>query len=416
VSISSVEEVLEDVLAGHPIVLIDDDDREHEGDIMIAAEKVSTETINLMLQHGKGLICISLTEERLLELGIPMQVTENSSLFGTNFAVSFDCWEVSDYAITARGRAETIRRAACASYSADDFCMPGNVVPVVAVPGGVLKRRGQTEGSVDLSRLAGLSPAGVICEIMDEQGQMLRGQRLLDYCAKHGFKMTSVDAIVKYRLKREVSVRRVVECNLSSAHSVGRSEPLKKLLADSMGDEHEFRVIVYLDDIDDKEHLVLIMGEPKEAALTRIHSQCLTGDIFESSRCDCGQQLDKALEAIVLEGEGILVYLQQEGRGIGLGNKLKAYELQDAGMDTVDANIHLGFEADERDYRVGAQILADLGISSVRLMTNNPGKLESLPELGVVVVERVPLSAVVDKHNKHYLATKRDRMGHLLPE
>ncbi len=402
--------LLADVRRGHPVVIVDDKHRENEGDLMVAAGCLTEEVMNFMLQHGKGLVCISLTEERLNRLGIPMQVVDNTSPFGTNFAVSFDLRTVAANGVTAASRTKTIIRAVSEDAKAEEFVMPGFVFPVCAVPGGVLKRRGQTEGSVDLARLAGLQPAGVICEIMDPQGRMVRGVALEHYCEKHKFKLTSVEEICQYRLHHEVSLRRVSEFLLSSQLGLRRGPLLEQLFAETKG---KFRVVVYVDDVDDKEHLAFVLGRPQENALVRIHSECLTGDVFASRRCDCGYQLDQALELILRAGEGVVVYLHQEGRGIGLGNKLRAYELQDEGLDTVDANIHLGFEADSRSYRAGAQILTDLGVHSVRVMTNNPEKVQSLEAFGMKVVERIQLPVSVNEYNRSYLEAKRTRLGHL---
>ncbi len=410
--LDSFEDILSDVRAGKPIVLVDDQDRENEGDLMVAGSQASAEVISFMMNDGKGLICISMTEERRRTLSIPLQVRQNSSVFGTNFAVSFDHRSAAGNGVTAEARAGTIRAVADLKSTADDFMMPGYVFPVCSVPGGVLKRRGQTEGSVDLSRLAGLPPVGVICEIMGADGEMLRGEALQRFCRLHSLRITSVQEIVEYRLKNEVAIRRVAELELPAARGLGRSAELDSLYlrhADPV-----FRLIVYNDDVDDKEHFALVKGQAADGMLVRVHSECLTGDVFESRRCDCGQQFDSALAAIIESGQGVLIYLYQEGRGIGLGNKLRAYELQDRGLDTVDANLELGFEADERDYRVAAHILSELGIRRVRLMTNNPDKLESLGQFGIEIAERIPLDVSHDPYSAHYLATKKKRLGHLL--
>jgi 3,4-dihydroxy 2-butanone 4-phosphate synthase/GTP cyclohydrolase II len=412
IKLDSFEEILDDVRAGKPIVLIDDSDREDEGDIMIAAELVTAESVNFMITEARGLVCAAVTESRLRELNIPMQVQENTSLFGTNFGVSFDFRLVRDEGVSAAGRAETIRRLADPDVRPEDFSMPGYVYPVGARPGGVFRRRGQTEGSVDLSRIAGLRPAAVICEIMDSDGEMLRGQRLAEYCKEHQIKITSVQEIVDYRLRNEVSIRRVADVELSENSALSRG--VSFLAPHATNDA--LRLFVFEDDVDGKEHFAIVHGQPENGSLVRIHSACLTGDIFDSARCDCGGQFDSALKQILHEGNGVLVYLQQEGRGIGLGNKLRAYELQDKGLDTVQANLELGFAPDERDYRAGAQILIDLGMTSIRLITNNPMKIESLKNYGVAVSERVALPVSSCIHNAAYLDTKRTRMGHLLPE
>lgn len=405
-----LSEVIEDVRQGRMIVLVDDRDRENEGDLVIAAEMADAQAINFMIQHGKGLICLSLTEERMQKLGIPLQVSENTSLFGTNFGVSFDLRKAVAYAVSARGRAETIARAVADEAKAEDFVRPGHVFPLAALPGGVLKRRGQTEGSVDLSRLAGLKPSGVICEVMSADGLMLRGEELQNYCRVHGFKVASIEQIAQHRLRHEVPIRRIGQIALPSIARIvpGSCDPA--FVVEGSG----LQALLYLDDVEDKEHLALIKGEPRDGCVVRMHSECLTGDVFQSRRCDCGKQFDLALETIFKEGAGVLIYLRQEGRGIGLGNKLKAYELQDAGLDTVDANVHLGFAPDLRDYRVGAQILADLGLRKVRLITNNPHKIEALDEFGIEVTERISAAVPVDEHNREYLKTKEKRMGHLL--
>ncbi len=412
-----LESVIAAVRAGRPIVMIDDKDRENEGDIMVAGELVTEEHIGFMIREGKGLICISFTEERRRELGIPMQVAENSSPFGTNFAVSFDHRQVRTSAVSAASRAFSIRAAAAEQVTSTDFITPGYVFPVVAQPGGVLKRRGQTEGSVDLARLAGLRPVGVICEIMAEDGTMLRGAALQEYCTRHQLLLTSVEAICQYRLEHESSIRRVASCDLGVAeaiahYAVGRSAALHQLFERA----GQTRVLVYVDDVDGEEHMALVVGDPKNGCLVRVHSECLTGDVFSSQRCDCGGQLDEALRLVLAAGEGVIVYLHQEGRGIGLGNKLRAYELQDTGVDTVDANVQLGFAVDARNYRAAAEILADLNLSTVRLMTNNPDKVSSLQGYGVAVSERVPVTVPLDEHNRRYMEAKRERLGHLLPE
>lgn len=407
------EEVMRDFRLGKFVIIIDDSDREDEGDLTVAAELLTEQGMNFMLQEGKGLVCLSLTEERLKQLGIPLQVAENSAPLGTNFSVSIDHKSVALAGVTARGRVATIRAAVSYTASSGDFNLPGYVFPLSAVGGGVLRRRGQTEASVDLARIAGLTPAAVICEIMDENGDMLRGEALVEYAKKWGIKITSVEAILRYRLKHEVCLRRVSECRFSDITELGilsdinfSVETVKQVV----------KVFVYVDDVDDKEHLAFVVGEPKDGCLARIHSECLTGDVFESQRCDCGSQLLSALTAIINEGAGVIVYLHQEGRGIGLGNKLRAYELQELGRDTVDANLELGFAADARDYRVGAQILADLGLHNVRLMTNNPDKVQSVERFEMRVLERVPILTEPDKFNLEYIKTKKNRMGHLIPD
>lgn len=409
--LDSIEDVLADIASGRVVVIVDDQDRENEGDLMFAAEKIDEAGISLMLNEAKGLICLSLEETRMRELSVPLQVTENMSLFGTNFGVSFDHRSVVGMGETAKGRVTTIRAAIDDSSKSDDFVVPGFIFPVCAVPGGVLKRRGQTEGSVDLARLAGLSPAGVICEIMGSDGRMLRDSVLEDYCRERGYRITSIEAIKQYRLHHELALIRLREWTIDEFNRQTDFGPAWSRNAE--GITRGFRVIVYADAVDEKEHIVFLLGSPGEGALVRIHSECLTGDVFGSRRCDCGYQFDTALKMIGEAGEGAIVYLSQEGRGIGLANKLKAYELQDSGRDTVDANLELGFEADLRDYRVGAHILADLGLISVRLITNNPKKIESVESFGIRVIERVSIPVVMDDDNREYLTAKRDRLGHL---
>lgn len=406
-TLDPIESVIDDVRAGRTVVIIDAKDRENEGDLMVAAELITPEAINFMVQEGKGLICLSLTEERLSQLQIPLQVTENTAPLGTNFTVSIDLATVAECGVTAAARAATIRAAVDETKTRRDFVMPGYVFPLSAHRGGVLRRSGQTEGSVDLARLAGLKPAGVICEIMGSDGSMLRGAELAAYCRRFGLRITSVEEIARYRLQHEVSLRPAAEYEIRDFSGLG----IPGAAAEEPGEP--LRVVVFVDDADGKEQLAFIKGRPANGCLVRIHSECLTGDVFGSERCDCGPQFIEALAAIFREGSGVVVYLHQEGRGIGLGNKLRAYELQDKGRDTVDANLELGFAADLRDYRAGAHILSSLGLSSVRLMTNNPAKVRSLEQFDIVVQERVPLITKTSKYNRLYLDTKRERLGHL---
>jgi 3,4-dihydroxy 2-butanone 4-phosphate synthase/GTP cyclohydrolase II len=363
----------------------------------MAAEKVTPEAINFMARYGRGLICLSMTAERLTELRIPQMVEDidNNSLFGTAFTVSIEARRGVTTGISAADRATTILTAVSPKTKPEDLVRPGHVFPLRARSGGVLERTGQTEGSVDLARLAGLTPAGVICEIMNEDGSMARVPQLMDFAARFDLKVVTIKDLVQYRMQRETLVRIVAETRL----------PLR------MG---EFRALVFQNDINKEEHLVLIKGviDPERATLVRVHSSCLTGDVFGSFRCDCGEQLKKALRLIAEEGVGVLLYLNQEGRGIGLVNKLRAYALQDAGMDTVQANEELGFRPDLRDYGIGAQILAHLGIKRMRLMTNNPHKRIGLEGYGLEVVERVPLQVRPGKYNVHYLRTKHEKLGH----
>lgn len=402
--LDSFSEILDDVRQGRPIVVVDHTDRENEGDIVVAAEKITAETINFMLQHGKGLVCVSLPGEKLVTLGIPDQVSDNSAPLGTRFTVSIDHHSVGGEGVTAWGRARTIQALIQPDAEKKDFVVPGFVFPLRAVEGGVLRRNGHTEAAVDLARLATLTPAGVICEIMGENGQMLREEALVEYCQHHHLRCTSVQAIADYRLQHDITLRRCASCELTDVPSFfSPDQKLKKL-----------RVIVYVDDTDEKEHLAFVYGEPQDGCLVRIHSECLTGDVFESLRCDCGSQFAHALRGIVEDGAGVLVYLHQEGRGIGLGNKLRAYQLQDQGLNTVQANLQLGFEPDYREYRAGAHILSELGLKSVRLMTNNPQKIESLNRHGIRVVERAILPLECHEGNREYLRAKRDLLGHLV--
>jgi len=408
------EEILEDIRSGKPVVLVDDDDRENEGDLTIAAETVTPEVISFMMNEGRGLICISLEQSKVEAMGLSMQVSNNRSVFGTNFTVSLDHSDVVRSGVTASGRAKTISSLTEDGVSLDQFVCPGWVFPLSARPGGVFERNGQTEGSVDLARLAGLKPAGVICEIMDAEGQMLRGEGLINFCREHNLKITSVEEIEKYRIATERVVRRVAEAEIGGFQAVGLFSESGVFPLDSLGEKlkEPLKVLVYENDLDQREQLVIVKGEPEDGCLVRVHSECLTGDIFDSARCDCGDQLALSLGKLLEEGSGVIVYLQQEGRGIGLANKIRAYALQDQGRDTVEANIELGFDADQRDYRGACAILKDLGLSSVRLMTNNPAKVEALEQGDIKVSEMVGLSARVTPHNSAYIETKIKKMGH----
>lgn len=411
-SLDPFEDVLDDFRQGKPIVLADASDRENEGDIVVPAENCSAEDINFMLQHGKGLICLSMAKPLVDNLHLPMQVSENRAVFGTNFTQSMDFKGVASSGVTASARAKTIREAVKPGARAEDFVRPGFVFPLEAVPGGVFRRSGQTEGSVDLARLAGLRSAAVICEIMDKDGKMVRDEALVAFCKLHNLKLTDVAAVADYRLRNEVCLRRIESISLGQ-------KDLDKLFVGGelrLSKNKELRVLVYQDEIEGVEQLVFAYGELKEDCLVRVHSECLTGDIFGSARCDCGSQFKGAFDSIINEGCGLLIYLQQEGRGIGLGNKLRAYALQDQGLDTVDANVRLGFKPDLRNYRAAAQILSDLGLRKIRLITNNPDKLAELADFGIEVSERVFIPGLVDKHNQLYLNTKREKMGHLLPD
>ena len=397
--IERVERGLEEIRQGRMVILVDDADRENEGDLVLAAQHVSPEAINFMAKNARGLICLSLTEDQVKRLGLTMMVQENESTYATAFTVSIEAAHGVTTGISAADRATTIRAAINADAKPSDVVRPGHVFPLKARKGGVLVRAGQTEGSVDLARLAGLIPAGVICEVMNDDGTMARMPDLERFAQKHGLFILSVGDVIHYRMQRERLVRRAVEARVPTEFG---------------GD---MRCIAYENDVDRLNHVAFVKGTwaPDEPVLVRVHSKCLTGDVFGSKRCDCGPQLHRALQMIDEAGKGVLVYLDQEGRGIGLINKLRAYVLQDGGADTVEANQKLGFKADLRDYGIGAQILHDCGVRKMRLMTNNPKKIDGLKQLyDLEVVERVPIEVGHSEHNADYLQVKRDKMGHLL--
>lgn len=395
---NTIEEAIDDITKGKMVILVDDEDRENEGDLCMAAEMVTPEAINFMARYGRGLICLSLLSERVEELQLPMMTDDNTSPFGTAFTVSIEAKRGVTTGISAADRSKTIQTAIDPKTRPLDLARPGHVFPLRARPGGVLQRAGQTEGSVDLAKLAHLYPAGVICEIMSDDGTMARVPELIEFSKQHHLKIVTIKDLIKYRMRIELFVKRVATVNLPTKFG------------------GEFTAIAYANDIDDNIHLALVKGEikPGDEVLVRVHSQCLTGDVLGSERCDCGDQLHKAIDMIKKEGKGVILYMKQEGRGIGLMNKLRAYELQDKGLDTVEANIKLGFKPDLRDYGIGAQILVDLGIRKMRLMTNNPKKIVGLEGYGLKVVERVPMEIHPHERNIVYLKTKKKKLGHLL--
>jgi len=396
-TISKTEEILEELRQGKMIILVDDEDRENEGDLTMAAEKVTPEAINFMAKYGRGLICLSLAPDIVERLRLPLMVQDNRSPFKTAFTISIEAREGVTTGISASDRAHTILTAVADDAKPDDLVQPGHVFPLRARRGGVLFRTGQTEGSVDLARLAGLKPAGVICEIMNDDGTMARMPDLMQFAEKYGLKIATIADLIAYRMRNESFVHQVAETVLPTPFG-------------------EFKAMAFLNDIDDYEHLALVKGHitPEKNVLVRVHSQCLTGDVFGSFRCDCGSQLEKAMDIVQKEGTGVILYMQQEGRGIGLANKLKAYALQDKGLDTVEANEELGFDADLRDYGVGAQILSALGVRNMRLMTNNPKKIKGLEGYGLVIRGRVPIETVPRPENIKYLLTKCEKLGHIM--
>jgi 3,4-dihydroxy 2-butanone 4-phosphate synthase / GTP cyclohydrolase II len=398
-AVDRVEKALAYIRAGKMVILTDDEDRENEGDLCLAAEKVTPAAVNFMARYGRGLICLSLSEDKVRQLRLPLMVDEgaNTSGFGTAFTVSIEAREGVTTGISAKDRAHTILTAVRDGCRPEDLARPGHVFPLRARTGGVLVRAGQTEGSVDLARLAGLKPAGVICEVMNDDGTMARLPQLEKLAAEHDLPIVSVADLIAYRMMKDTLVRRAAEAPLPTEHG-------------------EFQAVAYENDVDRHQHVALVCGRWREGdpVLVRVHSKCLTGDVFASERCDCGPQLHAALRQIARAGKGVLLYLDQEGRGIGLANKLKAYNLQDEGLDTAEANVRLGFKPDLRDYGIGAQILRDLGVRKMRLLTNNPKKIIGLEGYGLEVVERVPLEMPATQRNRAYLVTKRDKMGHLL--
>jgi 3,4-dihydroxy 2-butanone 4-phosphate synthase / GTP cyclohydrolase II len=397
-AISTIQESIEDIQNGKMIILVDDEGRENEGDLCMAAEFVSPDTINFMARYGRGLICLTLNEEIADKLQLKQMVQDNQARFGTAFTVSIEARHGVTTGISAADRATTIHAAVNPLSKPEDLVSPGHVFPIRAKKGGVLVRTGQTEGSVDLCRLAGLTPAGVICEIMKDDGTMARMPDLEIFAHEHNFKIVTIADLIDYRMQNESLIRRMAEATIPTNFG---------------GD---FKIIVYENDADDWQHIALVKGEIKEEdeVLVRVHSECLTGDLFGSKRCDCGDQLHRAMTMVEKEGKGVIVYMRQEGRGIGLVNKLKAYALQEKGKDTVEANIALGFKADLRDYGIGAQILVDLGVRKMRLMTNNPKKIVGLEGYGIEITQRIPIEINPNEDNIKYMKTKQKKMGHLL--
>ncbi|MDF1544335.1 MAG: bifunctional 3,4-dihydroxy-2-butanone-4-phosphate synthase/GTP cyclohydrolase II [bacterium] len=395
--LNTIPEALSDIKAGRFVIVVDDEDRENEGDLIMAADFVSPEAVNFLVKHGRGLVCVSLNEDRIARLKLHPMVDNNTAKLGTRFTVSVDGVEGTTTGISASDRSNTIAILADDNAVPEDLARPGHIFPIQALKGGVLSRAGHTEASVDLARMAGCKPVGILCEIMNDDGSMARLPQLVEFASKHNLKIITIKDLITYRRDTEKLVDKIAKVKLPTSHG-------------------DFMLHLYKSEIDDHHHLALTKGEVagQSGVLVRVHSSCLTGDVFGSCRCDCGTQLHSAMEQVDRAGCGVIVYMRQEGRGIGLANKILAYKLQEEGRDTVEANEDLGFEADLRDYGIGAQILVDLGLSSIRLMTNNPRKIIGLEGHGLEVLERVPLQIKPTKHNQSYLQTKRDKLGHLL--
>lgn len=393
----SIADVIEEIRRGRMVIVTDDEDRENEGDLVMAASKVTPQAVNFMATHGRGLICVPITEDRAAHLGLQRMVAHNRELHATDFTVSVDASHGTTTGISARDRAATIKVLANPTAGSKDLRQPGHIFPLQAAEGGVLKRAGHTEAGVDLARLAGLDPSGVICEILNEDGSMARLPDLLKFKKKHGLKICSIRDLIAYRRKSEKLVRREQEIEMPT-------------------DFGDFKMFLYRAEVDNHHHLAMVKGpiDPKKPALVRVHSECLTGDVFGSRRCDCGSQLHRALAQIAESGHGVLVYMRHEGRGIGLPAKIHAYKLQEEGLDTVEANERLGYPADLRDYGTGAQILADLGVTKIRLLTNNPRKVVGLEGYGMEIIERVPIRSEPNRHNARYLSTKKKKLGHII--